>query len=534
MFKILLKKQMAEIFRAYFYDVKKNKACSKVGTVVYLALYVVLMFGVIGGMFAYVAYALCEPLATAHLGWLYFVMMSLIATALGVFGSVFNTYVGLYLSKDNDLLFSMPIPTHYIMTARLTSVYLMGLLYSAIVILPAMIVYVIVASVTVMNIIGMILMILMVSVIVLTLSCALGWVIAKISVKLKNKSFITVIVSLAFIAAYYYVYFNAQQLLNSILMNVENYAEKIRGFAYPLYVFGKVGEGDFISTVLSLAAVGAIFALTWYVMERSFMKIATSTGTVRKTKTTDISVKEKSLFGTLLHKELKRFTESPNYMLNCGLGIIFVPILGVLILIKGASIYDIVSEAFGMMTESAVGGLTTLVLCAMLCFAASLNDVTAPSVSLEGKSLWIIRSMPVATKQVLTVKLSVQILLTCPVILFCSICSAIVMPIGLTDKLLVIIVPQLYAVFTALSGLFFGVTKANLNWTNEIIPIKQSMGVLFSLLLNMAFAGLPLVAFFIFGTPYPIIYINIGVLAVANILLYQWLIRRGVTLFESF
>ena len=35
---------------------------------------------------------------------LYFLIMGMIAIALGTFGSVFNTYSGLYLSKDNDLL----------------------------------------------------------------------------------------------------------------------------------------------------------------------------------------------------------------------------------------------------------------------------------------------------------------------------------------------------------------------------------------------------------------------------------------------
>lgn len=59
--------------------------------------------------------------------WLYFALMGLLAILLGSFGSVFNTYSGLYLAKDNDLLLSMPIPVNAIMGARLLSVYLLGL-----------------------------------------------------------------------------------------------------------------------------------------------------------------------------------------------------------------------------------------------------------------------------------------------------------------------------------------------------------------------------------------------------------------------
>ena len=55
---------------------------------------------------------------------------------LGAFGSVFNTYSGLYLAKDNDLLLSLPIPVRALMASRLLGVYLMGLMYSAVVILP--------------------------------------------------------------------------------------------------------------------------------------------------------------------------------------------------------------------------------------------------------------------------------------------------------------------------------------------------------------------------------------------------------------
>ena len=43
MLKILLKKQMAEVFRSYFYDAKKNKARSKGTTITYIVMFVLLM-----------------------------------------------------------------------------------------------------------------------------------------------------------------------------------------------------------------------------------------------------------------------------------------------------------------------------------------------------------------------------------------------------------------------------------------------------------------------------------------------------------
>lgn len=198
MLKTLLKKQMAEIFRNYFYDPKKNKMRSRGATIAYIALYVLLMAGVLGGMFALLAVGICAPMAAAGVGWLYYLVMGLIAVLLGAFGSVFSTYSSLYLSKDNDLLLSMPVPVRYVMASRLLGVYLLGLMYSGVATVPAVIVYWIVAPVTAGTIIGGVLTVLLVSVIVMVLSCLLGWVVARISLKLKNKSFVTVILSLAF------------------------------------------------------------------------------------------------------------------------------------------------------------------------------------------------------------------------------------------------------------------------------------------------------------------------------------------------
>ena len=81
MLKTLLKKQMAEIFRNYFYDPKKNKMRSRGATIAYIALYVLLMAGVLGGMFALLAVGICAPMAAAGVGWLYYLVMGLIAGA---------------------------------------------------------------------------------------------------------------------------------------------------------------------------------------------------------------------------------------------------------------------------------------------------------------------------------------------------------------------------------------------------------------------------------------------------------------------
>ena len=532
MLKVLLKKQMTEIFRGYFYDAKKNRARSKAGTAAYLLLFVAIMAGLLGGIFTYLSLSICEPLTAAGLDWMYFALMGLLAVLLGTFGSVFNTYAGLYLSKDNDLLLSLPIPVSAILVSRLLSVYLMGLMYSLVVILPAVVVYWIMVPVTAGAVLGGLLLMLLISIFVLTLSCALGWVVAKISLKLKNKSFITVVVSLAFIAAYYFFYFKAQTLIQELIANAAVYGEKIRGAAYPLYLFGRVGTGDGIAMLAISAVVLVLFALMWVLLSRSFLKIATSSGHTARKVYRETAAKQHSIPAALLGKELQRFAASPTYMLNCGLGLFLLPVSGVLLLFQGGKVISVLNEIFG---ENP--GCTPLLLCGAVCLLCSMNQMTAPSVSLEGKNLWLLQSLPVTPWQVLRAKLALQLLLSSVPALLCVLCMAFIYPFSLPELLMMALIPVLYTLFSALLGLLLGLKMPNLNWTSEITPIKQSLSVLIAMFSGFAYAGL-LCAGFMALNGWKLDFVGyMGCFGAATLILcaglYVWMKKRGCRLFAE-
>ena len=56
-------------------------------------------------------------------------------------------------------------------------------------------------------------------------------------------------------------------------------------------------------------------------------------------------------------------------------------------------------------------GTVLLLVTIMLCGIISMDIMTAPSISLEGKSLWIVQSLPVTSWQVLRAKLDMQLIL---------------------------------------------------------------------------------------------------------------------------
>ncbi len=530
MLKTLVKKQLMEIFRSYFYNAKTNKKRSTAGIIAYILLFAALMIGLIGGMFTGLSVSLCAPLTQAGMGWLYFALMSLLAIFLGAFGSVFNTYSGLYFAKDNDLLLSLPIPVRTLMASRLLTVYLMGLMYSAVVILPAVIVYWVTVSTAPMALLGGVLLTALISIFVLTLSCALGWVVAKVSRKLKHKSFITVIVSLAGLAIYYFFVFKAQTAIEQLVANAAVYGEKIKGAAHPLYVFGLTGTGDVTAMLLSAAVILALFALTWTLLSRSFLQITTASGASGKAVYREKAVKRRSIDGALFGKELARFTASPNYMLNCGLGILLLPVAGVALLIKGGELLLLLQMAFGDR-----GGCVEVLLCTGVCAIASMNDMATPSVSLEGKSLWLAQSLPVKPWQVLCAKLKVQLALTALPALVPLACMAFILPV--TAALPLVFAEVLaYIAFSACLGLTLGVARANLTWTSELMPIKQSLAVTIALfggwLYAIVFAGLYLWQGWKLGAAAYLAIAAAVTLAVTALLL-RWLKTKGAQRFAA-
>ena len=476
MLKLLVKKQLFEIFRSYFYDAKKNKARTRGATIGYIVMFVLLMAGLLGTMFGVLSNTMCGPLAEIGMDWLYFVIMGMMAVFLGAFGSVFNTYSGLYLAKDNDLLLSMPIPVRVIMTSRLLSVYLMGLMYSAIVILPAIIVYWCTVPITAGRILGGVVLLIVISLFVLTLSCALGWVVAKISLKLKNKSFITVVVSLVFFGLYYFACFRSQALISGLLLNAEDLGNKVKGGVYPLYLFGRVGCGDGVAMLVVSAVVIALKVTSEEKDGVVYYSVTDSSGNTATAVYREKAAMQTSPAAALLRKELGRFTASPLYMLNCGLGTVFLLILAVAALIKGR-------EVFLMMNALFAGGegFVTVLAALCLCLLAGSNDISTPSVSLEGKSLWIAQSLPIAPWQALRAKLRMHLLVTELPLAVCAVCVAAVSGAALPEIVMMLVTPMVYVVLSAAFGLFMGLKRPNLNWTSEVAPIKQGLAVFLSM-----------------------------------------------------
>lgn len=471
MFKAVLKKQLMELGSFYFIDRKTGKRRSKKGIIGVAVLYGVLLC-YLGGIFFYLSDSICQPLCSTKLDWLYFAIMILISVALGVFGSVFNTSSGLYKAKDNEFLLSMPIPPRVILISRMFGVWLMGAVFGSLVLLPAVIDYIIRANPAPVQIITSLLTVPVVSVLVLVLSCVLGWVVALITSKLKKKSFTTVIFSLLFIAVYYYAYGNAYRIITYVISNGEALAGTISKKAYPVYFLGCAASGGVWQMLALTAAVAVLFVLVCAVLSRSFTKIAVSPDNVDKTKYKEGRFTSRSIRSALIRKELGRYASSSTYILNSSLGILIMIILAIVCVIKGNWLKEMITASI-----PAAEGMFPLIIAAALALIVSTNDLTAPSVSLEGKSYWLLRSYPISMKDVVFSKLSFHMILTGIPLLFCSCAACISFGFDPATSLLLCVCELLFTLFMGSFGLMMNILKPDFKWTNETFVIKQSFSV---------------------------------------------------------
>ena len=530
MTRILFKKQMMELFSFFWLDKKKNKKRTGISLVFSILLYLAL-FGVMALVFYILADMLCEPLVMAEVGWLYFAMTGLVGVALGAFGSIFNTYAGLYLAKDNSFLLAMPIPPSRILTVRLSGVYAMGLLYELLVMIPVLIKYFMIAKPGVLTIVSAIWVTFVLSVFVLILSAVLGWVVALISAKTKHKSLITVALSLVFICGYYYLYGMAAGMLQDIVMNPQDAGNFLKGSFSPLYHMGLAAEGNMMSLLFFTVVVFVMFGIVYLILAKSYTKIITTNKGEAKVQYKEQRAEVRYVGNALLGKEFRRFLGSPNYMLNCGLGILIMIVAAAALLIKADAVMSVLLLMFPGSKD-----MLLLIAAAAICLLASMNDMTAPSVSLEGKNLWIVQAFPVSGRQVLMAKLKLQLILTLTPAALLTASVELVLKPSPTFAFLIPLAVAVFILFMAAFGLFMNLKMPNLTWTSEIVPIKQSVSVMIVLFggwaVIVAFGGAYYLLMNILSPAVYLLLSTLLLLAVSAVLL-GWIRNKGARIFET-
>ena len=492
MLKVLLKNRLEALLSVLTGASRTKKAQSK-GKLVSFAALMILSLVSIGTLFSRIFEALGPAFRWAGLGWLYFALAAVITFGLMLVGNVFVAKSQLYEAKDNDLLLSMPIKPIHILLSRLFLLLVLAEVLALPVVIPAILYWP--GS---MGVPGWVALILSFFVILpllnLVVSSLLGWLIHLVSARARNKSLITLVISLAFLGAYMYFSFRMNSMLTSLVENHEG-LEKSLGAVAPLVWIGKaVTAGELLPLLLLLAASLALGVLALLLLSRTFIRTATARGTGAKKRYVERTARAHSPRAALLIQELRRLWGLPAYLLNGGLGVFFVVLAAVALLVKGKA--------------------------------------------LTGMPEWpyIAPLLPVSSWDILQAKLRLHLLLAVPALLLCSTVMALVLGYKGLTLVLLFALPLAYALFSALLGLFENLRHPNFNWVNETQAVKSGASVMITMFVGMGMAALPVLVYALLGDYLSMEAVGFGMLGLLLVLcalLYLWLRKKGTRIFDA-
>lgn len=528
MMRALLAVRFRAMLAGLLSQTRQKKKKSKGMVMLFAFLYAYLAV-VIVGMMCLTFSGLAPAYHQMGLDWLYFSMAGILALALSVFTSVFMTQSQLYDAKDNDLLLSMPIPPGKILLSRMLPLLVFDLLFCGLVMIPAAVMYAILIGFSLGNFLLQLLAVLGICLLAQAISCLLGWGLHWLLGRM-NKSLASALYMVVFLGVYFTVYSQAGNIMNAIAASGEAIGASVKSWVWPLYAMGRGCTGALGYFAGFFAVCLLVFGAIYWLLSVTFLKNATARRGGKRRTLNMGGMKTGSPSRAMVRKEWLHFLGSPVYLTNCGIGILMTAALAVAgVIFRG--------KLLGLLTASLEPGLEDyipLMICAMLGVMNSMLFFSAPSVSLEGKTLWVLRSLPVSSREILLAKLKFHWLLSAPVMVLAGLVLSVAYGCTAAEILLCAAVPGLLAVLCGLFGMACGLQWARLDWLSEAYPCKQGMAAGVTL---FAMMGLPVAlggCFFLLKLPPVVFLVLCGVLlAAACAGLYRMVTTWGVRKWEA-
>ena len=520
----LLKKQCLSALSFFTMGKNGKKRSPKVA----FAFAAVMLYAVgsMGLLYWQMADLLCGPLLSAGMAWVYFAMMGTMATAMGVVLGIFIAKARLYEAKDNDLLLSMPIPSWVILLSRAVGLYLFTLFIEGIVFVPAILRYFTLVGFSLLPVVCSVVVMLLLPCLALALFFMLGWLIALISAKLPGKNTLELIFSVAFLVGYFALSSKINEYLGYLVTNSEAIGGVMNTWLYPFSQLGNACVGDGVALLVYILIFVGAFALVYWLLSVTYLQLATAKKSERKVKYKGKGYKESSAVFAIAKKEFLRFGKNSMLLLNAYMGSIL------LILLPFITLFN--KDLFTQLSMGFSGDFS-LILAAVLCVLVSANLQAPSSISLEGNSLDTLRVLPVRTESIFLAKgLASALASGIPAVFSCVfLCVSFEQSFLICTCILLTVL--VCAAFFAASGIAINLLLPNLQWTNEVVVVKQSGATAVAMFGGFGFVAALVGGYFLFGKFLPAwgyLLVCAAVMALALVGVCIFLKKKGVEIFE--
>ena len=468
----LLKAVLSQDMNLFKYKTKSNSSRLK-KMLLPISLFLLLGFSI--GMYAYGIADLLKPMGLTY------VMLTLFLAIVVIFTFMEGIYKSqdiLFTSKDNDLLFSLPIRKGKILFVRLIKFLLFEYLYNLMFILPAFIIYIYFENPGINFYLISLLITILIPIIPTILAGILGYIVKLVSSKMKHKKIVQMILTgivLVGLIAFSYT-------MGDIVTQVAKHATSINDFLtkiyYPIGAYISLIDKFDIAILIKLILIHVIPLILFILIgQKYYFKIISNfkSGTVSKKKTKVTEIKVNKPIVALTKKEVKRYFSSIILIFNTIVGPFMIAFFTIMIYVKGIG-------SFTSMFEGDMKGMSLeMMYFAVVGFALFFTSISSSSISLEGKTINITKTLPIKYKTIFDSKILMCLIIELPVILISEILFIIKVKPNILFIVQLLLMTVLAILFNAVVGLLMNLKYPKLNASNDTEVVKQSMSSTLSL-----------------------------------------------------
>lgn len=450
-------------------------------------------------------------------------MIGFIASMLALSTSIFKVK-SIFVGKDYEMLISMPIKKSTIIASKIINLYLIELLYSAMLMVPNLIINTIYTGDVTFIITGLLATVL-IPALPMAIACVFSVFITLVADRFKFGNVINFILYFVLFIAIFYFSFSMNMSSPENPEDMSGMINMISNLAWinPTLQLIKIAHvNNYLFITLFAAANVILLIITILFISLLLDKIHSVINSYR---TNNVYVRKKletkGQLKTLLFNEYKRFFKSKYYFINSISSGICAIVFSGLIAYFSTDLGPELAEAMPYIREYAYLGVL------IIAFGIGISTPASASISIEGQNFWMIKCYPIDYKKLALAKLimSVSVLGSCSLV--ASIIMIIFIQPTIFSSIMLIVLPLLYVVLISLISLIINLSYYKLKWKNEQECVKNSAGVVISMFVDwgitLALAGalIPLA----FVNSYLSGLVGLGVLLIGVVSFYFILIR---------
>jgi ABC-2 type transport system permease protein len=451
-------------------------------------------------------------------------MVSLITTITKVNGVLFAF-------RDYDSVMSMPISTRAVVASRVLALYALNAFFSFAVMLSAGGVYAYFARPRLVFYPFYALSILFAPLIPAILGAIVGALISRISSRFHGMKYINIILLVAALVGIMSVSFISRDNMEIWLFDIGGALGGAIQRVYPLaYLFASaVVDYNALAFSCFLAIPLSLFLAFSWLLGKHIRSINTRMTSVRA-KGRYVSGKpqgRRSPLAALYIKEVKRYFASVFYVRTTGFGAIMMLIAAITLKVAGVGPLLAALELapmYGDMVGAAMPYVFSLIIMTI--------NVTGSSISLEGKYVWLLKSIPQPAIKILWAKALLNVTMALPATIISIALTASALPLSPVNMALMISLPLLSIAFITALGLIVNLKRHRFDWASEMAVVKRGAGAMLPMLAGAIIVGASM--YLVFAAPnVPFEWIGAGIIAALDAAMIIWLSKRADALVRA-